>query len=456
MTFLTGSVPPSPAPVGPPSRRTRAGTAGRRAGWTALAALALWLVFAVVNWLGGGFWWWGGAVPLLPFFATPLLLLAAVAMPLLRRSALPLPERVLIALAAGQVTLVVLHRLLSGRSWTWVVPDLMVPPVLYVLVPLALLAAVPVLMVRRARSTRAAPWWAAALATAALALGLDQAGLTPPWRGGDGPAPAGALHVVSWDTYCWDTTDDPARFLRYLKKWDADVYLLQEHAGCAPGALAPIEDGERLRREFPGHHVATADGLLTISRFPIAVRTPVGTNPNPYAANWTRAALRTDLRVGGELISMYNVHFYDALYLSSSPLTWRFHQTIKTLDAERDRQFQALAADVAANPNPVLVSGNLNTLPGMGHLRSLDGLDDAARAGGPLYPATLSFAGLRLWRMDWTFTSPGMRVHRYDLRSPEGMSSHHLQDLVVSPAADDHPAPAPTTDPHDPDVSKAS
>ncbi|WP_214409321.1 endonuclease/exonuclease/phosphatase family protein, partial [Sphaerisporangium fuscum] len=270
------------------------------------------------------------------------------------------------------------------------------------------------------------------LAVAALVLGVGQAGLNPPWGGGAGPAPAGALHVVSWDTYCWDTTDDPARFLRYLKKWRADVYLLQEHAGCTPGALVPLDDGELLRREFPGAHFAVADGLLTISRFPIAARSAIGGNPNPYATNWDHAALRTDLLVGGRVVSMYNVHLYDMLYLSSSPLTWRFYRTIQTLDAERGVQAARLAADVRANPDPVLVSGNLNALPGTAHLRPLAGLRDAARSGGPLYPATLTFAGLRLWRMDWTFTSPGLRVHRYGLRSPEGLSSHHLQDMTVS------------------------
>ncbi|WP_344979503.1 endonuclease/exonuclease/phosphatase family protein, partial [Streptosporangium fragile] len=440
--------------AGGPGAPGRAPGAARRgaARWTGRAALAVvsaWLLLALVNWLTGRFWWWGGAVPLLPFFAVPLLLLGSVPMLLLARTRLPRLERVLVSLSAAGVALIVLRRLLTGRTWIWVVPDLMVPPLLYALLPAALLATLAVLGLCRISVAVTARRWTALLAVTALGLGLDQAGLTlrMPWDGGDGPAPPGALRVVSWDTYCWNTTDDPGGFFRYLKKWDADVYLLQEHSGCGPGAPVPIEDGELLRREFPAHHVVAADGLLTISRFPVAAQVPLGTNPNPFAPRWVRAALRTDLRIGERPLSVYNVHLYDMLYLSSSPLTPRFHRAIEALDAERRTQFDALAADIDGNPNPVLVSGNLNTLPGMGHLRRLDHLRDAARAGGSPYPATLTFAGLRLWRMDWTLTSHDVRVHRYDLRSPEGMSSHHLQDMVVSLSADEGAAPPPRRNP---------
>ncbi|WP_424533227.1 endonuclease/exonuclease/phosphatase family protein [Sphaerisporangium viridialbum] len=413
----------------------------RRAGLVALGILALWAAFTLANWLTGRFWWWGGAAPLVVFFAAPLAVLWAVAVLLLARARLSRLERALVGLAAAEAALVVLHRLLSGRTWVWVIPDLMVPPLLFALLPVALVAAVGVLALSRARVAGRARWWTALLASAALVLGLDQAGLRAPWGGGlDGPVPPGALRVVSWDTFCWDTTDDPARFLRYLKKWSADVYLLQEHSGCGPGAPTPIDDGAQLRREFPSRYFATADGLLTISRFPIVRDLALGTVPNPVATNWRRAALRTDLRVGGRVLSVYNVHLYDMLYLSSSPLTGDFYRSMRLLDAARATQLRELVTDVDGNANPVLASGNFNLLPGMGYTRRLGHLNDAARAGGPLYPATLTFAGLRLWRMDWTFTSPGVDVHRYALRSPEGLSSHHLQDMAVSLAANENAA----------------
>ncbi|GIH25183.1 hypothetical protein Aph01nite_34930 [Acrocarpospora phusangensis] len=387
----------------------------------ALTALALWLVVTLVNWLTGRFWWWGGGAPLLLFFGTPLLLLAAVPMVALRRRVPGRRDRALLSLAVAALALIVLRRALSGRTWLWVVPDLVVPPLLFAAVPVVLLvSALAVKGVVRA--------WTAGFAAAALVLGVNQAGIGVAW-GGEA-VPAGAVHVVSWDAYCWNTTDDADRFFRYLKGFAADVYLLQEHSGCGPGAPTPIDDAELLRQEFPGRHIAELEGLLTISRFPVVAQAAVGPVANPYAPRWRHAALRTDLRMGERVVSVYNVHLFDMLYLTESPLSPRFYQAIQTMDDARQRQFDALAADVEANPHPVLTSGNFNTLPGMGHLRRMDGLTSAE---GPLYPATLSFGGLRLWRMDWTFTSPGLTVHRYDLRSPAGLSTHHLQDLLISP-----------------------
>ncbi|WP_083958073.1 endonuclease/exonuclease/phosphatase family protein [Herbidospora mongoliensis] len=389
--------------------------------WALVGAAAVWLTVTVVNWLSGDFWWWGGGAPLVAFFAVPLLVVASVPMLALRRRVPARLDRAAVSLAAAAFALIAARRVFSGRTWLWVLPDLVIPPLLFLVTPLALLAAVP--FVARTR------WWTAGLATAALALGATQAGVH--LGGGGGPAPAGAVRVVSWDTYCWNTDDDAARFFRYLKDRRADLYLLQEHSGCGPGAPTPIDDADLLRREFPGHEITALDGLLTVSRFPVVGQKPVGAAHNPYAPNWRHAALRTDLDIGGRTVSVYNVHLFDMLYLSASPLSPRFYQAIQTLDAARQVQIDALADDVDANPNPILASGNFNALPGMGHLRRLDHL---AAAEGPHYPATLSFAGLRLWRMDWTFTSPGLTVHRYDLRSPDGLSTHHLQELLISEA----------------------
>lgn len=391
-------------------------------------------VLAATGWPSGLPWWL-----LLPLgCAAPLVVLGAAAVPALRRTGLSRGERVLAGLCVAALALAVLRALLSGRTWIWVIADLMVPPLLLALVPAALLAVTALLVILaaltpRVRLSSAGRRWSLLPAAAALALGLGQAGVHPPGRAGaDGPAPRDALRVVSWDALCWDEGDDTARFYRYLREWRADVYLLQEHAGCAPGALVPLNDDDRLRREFPGYAIATADGLLTISRLPITRTVPIGWTSNPAAGNWNRAALRTDLDVGGRVLSVYNVHLYDMLYLDSSPFSPRFHRTIRTLDAARRAQLDQLVADLRGNSAPLLVSGNFNMLPGTGFARLMDRWKDASAAGTSPYPATLAFGGLRLWRMDWTFTSPDLPVHRYDLRSPEGMSSHHLQDVLVS------------------------
>lgn len=405
--------------------------------WTVrvlLGLLLVWLLISTVHQvITGDFWLWGIPNPLAPlvYFAGPPLVLTAVALLLLSRTALTRPERVALGCALALVALVALHILLSGRTWVWVMPDL-VPPLLFLLLPLSLLAAL---------------WWsrgslrpvvtrsALALTTVALVLGAGQSGLNlPALTGGapDGPAPPGALRVVSWDTLHWD--DGGAdHFYRYLTEQRADLYLLQDYRGDAA-------DTERLAREFPGYELATAGDLLTISRYPIVARKPMRTNPVPpkgteniyFIKNWHYGALRTDLDVGGRILSVYNVHFYDRFYLDVLPLTPEFFGNVKGLDEGRQAQLDAVLADSGRNTNPVLLSGNLNVLPNSGDLRRFDGMKDAGRAGRSLYPSTMTFFGIGLWQMDWSFTSPDVGVHDYALRSPEGLSSHDLQELVIS------------------------
>jgi endonuclease/exonuclease/phosphatase family metal-dependent hydrolase len=130
---------------------------------------------------------------------------------------------------------------------------------------------------------------------------------------------------------------------------------------------------------------------------------------------------------------VYNVFFYDRFFLDAVPMTPTFFENIRGLDDGRRRQLDHLLADVDRNPHPFVVAGNFNLLPNTGDRGGLAGLKDAGRVDDSLYPVSLTFFGLPLWRMDWTFTSNDMGVHSYDLVSPEGLSSRHLQDVVVSP-----------------------
>lgn len=401
-----------------------------------LAVLVVWVVAGTVNQLITGNFWLGGLPnPLAPllFFAGPPLLLTALAWLALTRTALSRVDRVLLAAAIGLLLLVSLHLLLAGRAWPWILVDLM-PPVLYVLLPLALLVAMAI-----RRPSRPIALLTALLTAGALALGVGEAGLNLP-ASGDGPAPPGALHVVSWDTLDWTESKDPDDFYRYVTSLHADVYLLQSYARTTPDTFRLTRDADRLRRAFPGYHFATAGNLLTMSRYPIVAEAPLETNPVPPAGthniwflqNWKYGALRTDLDVRGQVLSVYNVFFYDRFFLNAVPLTPTFFENIRGLDDGRRQQLHHLLADVDRNPHPFVVAGNFNLLPNTGDRGGLAELKDAGRVDDSLYPVSLTFFGLPLWRMDWTFTSHDVGVHSYDLVSPEGLSSRHLQDVVVS------------------------
>jgi endonuclease/exonuclease/phosphatase (EEP) superfamily protein YafD len=335
--------------------------------------------------------------------------------------------RLLVGAAAGWLLLVVAHRLLSGVWWLWLLPEL-IPPLAFLVVPLLLLAGAGA--VRRVRRATAL------LALAGLALGAGLSGVNPWALAGAEPAPPDALRVVSWNTTVWNHDDDPDRFYAMLTASDADVYLLQEYKPHDDPAVRDA-DLARLRAEFPGYQLAAVGELVTLSRHPIVAVTPLPVAPPPGAdwqtEYWEVKTLRTDLRVGGRILSVYNAHILVPLDLSS-PLSTTFYDLRREFFGRRQDQYRGLVADLAGNPGPVLLAGDLNTSPAMGDLADLTGrLRDAARAGGSAYPVSWSAASrLELWRLDWAFVSDAVRVHGYQLRDARGMSDHRLQELRIS------------------------
>ncbi|MEV6521275.1 endonuclease/exonuclease/phosphatase family protein [Longispora sp. NPDC051575] len=332
--------------------------------------------------------------------------------------------RLLTGLAVAWLVLVVAHLLLSGRWWPWLAVDL-APPLVFVLVPAVLLAVAGPR--RRFR--------AAVAATAALALGAGLSGLHPSalWTGRPA-APADAVRVLAWNTEAWHLSGDPEGFVRYLAAQDADVYLLQEYQPADQAGTPALTalDAELLGRLLPDHRAVAVGELLTLSRLPVTGVRPLPAAPRPDTP-WIEVyravkSLRVDVRVGGRTLSVYNAHLPVPLELDRDPATAGFYAAIATRHAARLAQYRALAADVAANPNPVLLAGDLNTTPAMGELRELpDRLTPAVE--GPLsasWPVALP-----LWRLDWAFTDR-VRVHAYQLHDPPGMSDHRVQRLVVS------------------------
>lgn len=355
-----------------------------------------------------------------------------------------------LAPAVAWLAFVVLHRLLSGRVWWWGLVEL-VPPLLFLVVPLGLLALVP--LARRARRALAA------VAVAAGVLGAGLSGLNPAtlWHRVD-PAPPDAITVFSWNTWYWDQradvgstgpgpggtpAEDVAAFHRYLREQDADVYLLQEYLYLDEHREpVPVEGLAALREAFPGYHVAAAGELVTLSRFPIVRRQPVDLRPwlsseelalvtaePELVAFHTVKALRTDVLVGDRVVSFYNTHIHAPVEPVLERLTPSRLSRAHTL---RTAGLRALAADLDTNPYPAFVSGDFNTTPAMGALGALpDRLVDATPVLDALYPTSWE-RRLPWWRIDWVFTTPEVAVHRYRMVSPGLWSDHDGQEVVIS------------------------
>ncbi|GAA4176258.1 endonuclease/exonuclease/phosphatase family protein [Phytohabitans flavus] len=347
------------------------------------------------------------------------------------------PVRVVLTGAPALWLLFVVAQLVvSGRLWWWRPADLL-PPFLFVAVPVLLtLVALPFRCSRRN---------AAVLCAGALAIGVSLAGFNPlgALRGG-GPVPPDGVRVVSWNTGYWHEPGEEGDFYALLARQEADVYLLQEYLYYPDGVPVRVDELETLRQRMPDYHVAVAGELITLSRYPIVAQYGLDAPGAPVPPDsdfpdfWRYKTLRTDLRVGDRVLSVYNAHIPTPLWIGGpSPFSAQFWNTIRDLHGQRGPQLAALARDVEANPNPVFVAGDMNTTSAMGERERFPaGLRDAAEAGGAFYPASWPVGGDNFplwWRLDWALVSPGVQVHRYQLRDPAGLSDHRLQYTAVSP-----------------------
>lgn len=357
-----------------------------------------------------------------------------------RRARWPVRTRILVGLAAGWTVSLALFLLLTGRYWWWR-PMELVPPLVFLAVPALLAALAPLARPVRGRVA------AAALGCAVVGAHLSGLNLAALSGGAATAAPPGAIRIFSWNTEYWADGDDLERFYRFLAEQRADVYLLQEHVGwdLARHRPVPVDHREELRRRFPDFHVVAIGELLTMSRFPVVRSLPVDNLPylsdpavggppadTDFPDYYRYKALRTDLDLGGQVLSVYNVHVPVQLDITMDPRRADFYQFMRSQEDRRQALYRALRADLARNPAPTVVSGDFNATAAMGELREFGArLRDALPASGKLYLASWP-ASHPLWRLDWSFTAGPVRVHEYRMVPSHGLSDHWGQVVAVS------------------------
>jgi endonuclease/exonuclease/phosphatase family metal-dependent hydrolase len=350
--------------------------------------------------------------------------------------------RLLFTLTAAWAVFLAAFLLFTGEHWWWRPVELAPPPV-FVAVPAVLLLLAPLARPVRGRLV--------AVAVCCLAIGVDLTGLNAsalPGVGGATAAPAGALRVFSWNTEYWYDGDDPDRFYGYLAEQRADVYLLQEHVGWDLAGHRPVrvDHVAELRRRFPDYEVVATGEMLTMSRYPIVAWR--GLDGWPYLADPARhgtpadsafddyyryKVLRTDLRVDGRTLAVYNVHMPVQLDISMDPTSPEFTEFMRAQQDRRQAHYQALRADLGTGPAARLVAGDFNATSAMGELRDLsDRLHDAVAASDRLYPTSWPDGDRAGWRLDWAFTDGPVRSHEYRMVPAHGMSDHRGQHVTVS------------------------
>lgn len=339
-----------------------------------------------------------------------------------------LGTRLLVATTAAWVVFLVLHTLLADRWWPWLAVEA-TPPLTAVVVPLLLLALVPLATpVRR---------WLSVVLALLLVVGVHLAGFSP---GTEAGAPPGtAVTVFAWSTDYWQLSDDRDAFYAFLRQQDADVYLLQEYLYWQGDGPVRIDDSARLRAEFPGYEVIVDGELLTLSRLPVvaAHHRPVPDTGTDWYWHGPKSQ-RTDLRVGERTVSFYNVHLPVPFRIGDHPLSGRFYRLLEGQGTWRLDELRALRTQLAGNPHSAVVAGDFNS-PWM----ELTALGADARAHDPtggLLPArswpVSDYRLPRLWRLDWLFTTGDLAVPGYHFGGGDAFSDHQAQQIrVVAPQA---------------------
>ncbi|MGW4795574.1 endonuclease/exonuclease/phosphatase family protein [Nonomuraea sp. NPDC004297] len=339
--------------------------------------------------------------------------------------------RLLVAATAAWTAFLVLHVLLAGDWWPWVIFE-MTPPLTAVAVPLLLLA-----FVWRARPVRRP------LSVVLVLLLLAGGYLAGYGRGWTSPAAAGpqgaGIKVFAWNTGYWEMENNPDAFFTFLRQQDADVYLLQEHLYAIRNdtpynEVIRIDATPRLRTEFPGYQISIEGEFVTMSRLPIVAehRQTVSSTGDDWFWKGPKFQ-RTEIQVGGRPVSFYNVHL-PGPYRDGNPLTAGFYERQVKQSLWRYENLSRLRADVAANPLPTVLAGDFNS-----PWTELYSFRPGIRAHGPpgalapLHTWPLSnFAFPRMWRLDWLYTSGDLAVPSYHLDGGgKVLSDHAAQEFRV-------------------------
>ncbi len=292
-------------------------------------------------------------------------------------------------------------------------------------------------------------------ASLALLLGITQSDLNllPPPKTVITTNSSQELKIFNWNTNCWDQHKNKDQFYRYLKKQQADVYLLQEYlygsldwsdpknqisaaeirrqkffriCSVVPGFPIHyqwIDDTQRLKTEFPGYYLATNQQFVIISRFPII----------SSQADYSEQYAVTDLKIRGRTVRFFNVHLL--LHIEpENPLKPYFYEALRRRFLARKLALKNLQRDLQNTKHDYLIAGDFNSSKAMGVMGELfKQHQDAASYSRELLPLTFQFAGLKLWRFDYVLLPKkgNLQVKSFRNLKHNGLSDHDPQWLEL-------------------------
>lgn len=266
--------------------------------------------------------------------------------------------------------------------------------------------------------------------------------------------PGGMLKVMSWNVHLFnffDNKKDPTvkqQMIELIRKQDPDVACFQEFFFCDSLAYPYSIQSFRHALGFPYYAVAYEDyanshyngttyhyGVVVFSKYPILEQTNIIGKEKKYNDVFEYADIVSPL----DTFRVFNIHlqslhfdkkdyaFLDSLPLSQGDALKQYSRNIfgkiKAGLLRRADQAAVVREVIAHSPNPVIVCGDFNDVPGSYAYTTIrGGLKDAFQEKGNGWSRTFSQISPTL-RIDYILFDPSYNAYRYD-RIERVLSDH--------------------------------
>lgn len=341
---------------------------------------------------------------------------------------------------------IVLHLLFTGKTAIWNFPGSL-PTFIFVLIPLIFL--IVEILQRKRRIT------GILAALLSIFLGASQLDINLfPVKEVSRSGQCREITVFNWNTCYWDQFKDRDHFYEFLKKQQADIYILQEYLhnskdwrypsnekqvedadsaklfsicsvvpGFTPHYVA-IDEISRLAQVFPGYHIRSHLQFVFISRFPIKDSYP------DYSEQYAVA----DVDIDGRLVRVFNVHML--LHIKpGNPFVPSFYRELRQRYEARSLAIKNLYQDIEETQIDYIIAGDFNATKAMGVMNGLlKEHVDAVNYSSTLIPFSFEFKGLKFWRFDYVLApkaSETLCFKSFQNLDPEGLSDHDPQRFII-------------------------
>jgi vancomycin resistance protein VanJ len=247
-------------------------------------------------------------------------------------------------------------------------------------------------------------------------------------------APEAALKVMTYNTYGWRTSVDPA--IDVIREENADVVLLQELSPLLADALEA-----QLGSLYPYQVLAPVEGVTGMG---VISRHPLRTSSHRLPLEWLSEPQVLEMDWNGEVVTLVNFHattppFHNPRYITPSN---RHHEKQASALAELGRQTDLMIAAGDANATPQsdmyrIITTDLQDAwqqAGFGFGHTYPGRDRSARHVAQWWRVPVPEW---LARIDYIFASPGWQTVSVHTARPDGYSDH--RGVVAVLAMEDTP-----------------